>query len=92
LTILHLVADEQLSHYWHLHSMGVVSLCCVLVFVLQWATEYRVCFQGDRNRIFKFYFDEFHVQDVKTQSVKLLSCKMTTVITIICYLDLNQLS
>ena len=42
--------------------------------------------------LFYEYFDEFNIQDVKTQSVKLLSCKLTTVITIICYVDLNRLS
>jgi hypothetical protein len=32
LTIWCLASDEQLSHYWNLHSMGVVSLRCVFVF------------------------------------------------------------
>jgi hypothetical protein len=34
-----------------------LSLVCVLVFLLQWTTEYRICLQWDKNRMFKCYFD-----------------------------------
>jgi len=34
LTILCLIADKHFCHYCHLHSKGVTSQCCVLMFIL----------------------------------------------------------
>ena len=39
LIIFCLVADKHACHYWRLHSERVISVCCVLMFILKTTTE-----------------------------------------------------